>query len=116
MVEAGNDIELMKIAKEAFLLESGAGLIHKYKGIDELFTVVGFMRYADNLLVRMVNPYLLDAVSRVIRDSKRKLGWDDRLIGAMRLSLAAGVQPKRLAKSVSIALLYSLRENCRHIS
>ncbi|BBE20410.1 mannitol-1-phosphate 5-dehydrogenase [Aquipluma nitroreducens] len=111
MVEAGNDIELMKIAKDAFLLEAGAGLIYKYKGVDELFTVVGFMRYADNLLVRMVNPFLLDAVSRVIRDSKRKLGWDDRLIGAMRLSLAAGVPPKRLAKSVSIALLYSLRES-----
>lgn len=115
MVEAGNDIEIMKIAKEAFLYEAGAGLINKYKGVDELFGVPGFMRYVDDLLVRMVNPFLLDAVSRVIRDSKRKLGWDDRLVGAMRLSLAAGVQPKRLARGVSVALLHNLRENW-HVS
>ena len=110
MAEAGEDAALMKMAREAFLLECGAGLIHQHAGVDTLFTPAGFQAYADDLLARMVNPFLSDAVARVIRDSRRKLGWDDRLIGAMRLALAAGVAPKRLACGVRIAMRSLLRE------
>ena len=53
---------------------------------------------------RMVNPWLRDAVARVIRDPRRKLAWNDRLIGTMRLALDAGVAPHRFATAAARAL------------
>ncbi len=104
MAEAGRDQALMQTARNAFLGESGAGLLHRYQGKDPLFTPVGFQAYADDLLVRMTNPFLSDPVERVIRDPQRKLGWDDRLVGAMRLALQAGVTPVCLAEGARAAL------------
>ena len=52
----------------------------------------------------MVNPWLRDAVARVIRDPRRKLAWNDRLIGTMRLALDAGITPYRFAQGAAAAL------------
>jgi mannitol-1-phosphate/altronate dehydrogenase len=52
----------------------------------------------------MTNPYLRDRIERVIRDTPRKLAWDDRLIGTMRLALDAGVTPRRFALGAAAAL------------
>lgn len=103
MSEIAADPQLMTIGREAFLKESGGALIHKYAGRDPLFTEAGFRAYAEDLLARMVNPYLRDAVERVIRDPRRKLGWHDRLIGTMRLALVAGITPTRFAQGASAA-------------
>ena len=111
IADAGRDAALMQTAREAFLLECGAGLLHRHAGVDPLFTPAGFQAYADDLLARMVNPFLSDAVARVVRDPLRKLGWDDRLIGAMRLAAAAGVEPVRLAGAARLALRHWLRES-----
>ena len=104
MSEAENDPELMKLAREAFLEESGAALIARHQGLDPLFTAAGYQAYADDLLERMTNPYLRDRAERVIRDTPRKLSWDDRLIGTMRLALDAGVTPQRFALGAAAAL------------
>jgi mannitol-1-phosphate 5-dehydrogenase len=104
MAEAAKDPALMKLAREAFLLESGAALCRKYQGVDALFTQAGFAAYVDDLLVRMTNPYLKDAVDRVTRDTRRKLGWDDRLVGTMRLVLSQGLTPARYAKGAAAAV------------
>jgi mannitol-1-phosphate/altronate dehydrogenase len=104
MSEAANDPALMKLAREAFLEESGAGLIARHHGLDPLFTPPGYQVYADDLLERMTNPYLRDRTERVIRDTPRKLSWDDRLIGTMRLALDAGVTPHRFALGAAAAL------------
>ena len=96
---------MMEFAKEAFLTESGIGLRSKYAETnDELFTEEGFKVYAEDLLTRMVNPFLRDPVERVTRDPARKLGWNDRLIGSMLLAAEAGGVPTRLARGASIAL------------
>lgn len=90
--------QIMAIARQAFLNESGAALIKKYRDLnDPLFTPSGFQAYADDLLERITNPYLNDAVARAARDPQRKLGWDDRLIGAMRLALSQEIEPTHLA-------------------
>ncbi|MEI6783226.1 MAG: hypothetical protein WCQ21_20170, partial [Verrucomicrobiota bacterium] len=68
-----------------------------------LFTPAGYQVYADDLLERMTNPYLRDRIERVIRDTPRKLSWDDRLIGTMRLALDAGVTPRRFALGAAAA-------------
>ena len=105
MHEAGERGEMMELAKQAFLAESGVGLRGKYAETnDELFTEEGFKGYAEDLLARMVNPFLRDPVERVTRDPARKLGWNDRLIGSMLLAGEADVVPTHLARGASIAL------------
>ena len=44
----------------------------------------------------MTNPYLTDAIDRILRDLPRKLSWNDRVIGTMRLALSEGVTPNRV--------------------
>jgi mannitol-1-phosphate 5-dehydrogenase len=90
--------------RDAFLEESGASLIRKHAGVDPLFTPDGYRAFADDLLERMTNPFLMDTVERVARDPERKLGWDDRLIGTMRLALGQGVEPRRYAIGAAAAL------------
>lgn len=95
--------ELIALAREAFVNESGAALCKKYAGLDELFTPAGFAAYADDLLVRMPNPFLQDAVARITRDLERKLSWEDRVIGTMRLILSQDEVPAIFAKGAALA-------------
>jgi mannitol-1-phosphate 5-dehydrogenase len=104
MSEAAGNPVLMQLARDAFLLESGEALCRKYHGVDPLFTPDGFKAYVDDLLVRMTNPFLKDAVERVTRDTRRKLGWDDRLIGTIRLVMAQGLQSERYARGAATAV------------
>jgi mannitol-1-phosphate 5-dehydrogenase len=98
--------EMMAFLREAFLEESGEALVRRHSGIDPLFTREGYAEYADDLLRRMTNPYLGDTIERVGRDPARKLGWDDRLVGTMRVALSQGVEPKRFATGVAAALVF----------
>jgi mannitol-1-phosphate 5-dehydrogenase len=103
MSELAADPELRALGREAFLQESGPALLARHAGVDPLFTPAGYQAYADDLLARMINPWLQDAVERVIRDPRRKLGWNDRLIGTMRLALDAGRVPVRFARGAAAA-------------
>jgi mannitol-1-phosphate 5-dehydrogenase len=94
---------LFELVRCAFLEESGGALCRRHKGVDPLFTLSGWEVYAQDLLERMVNPYLRDRVDRVIRDPQRKLGWDDRLIGTMRRAIEAGIAPQRYAAGAAAA-------------
>jgi mannitol-1-phosphate 5-dehydrogenase len=94
----------MEVLRRAFLDESGAALCRKYAGRDPLFTPAGYAAYAEDLLVRMTNPHLHDTVARVGRDPQRKLGWDDRLIGTMRLAWSQGILPRYYAVGAAAAL------------
>ncbi len=95
---------MMPFLRDAFVHESGAALVQAHRGADPLFTPDGFREYADDLLRRMTNPLLLDTVRRVVRDPERKLGWDDRLVGTMRLALSRGIEPARYAAGAAAAL------------
>ena len=96
--------DLIEIARQAFFKESGSALIKKYASLnDELFTEAGFKAYVDGLLVRMTNPFLKDAIDRITRDPERKLSWDDRVIGTMRLILSQGFSPVNFAKGAKVA-------------
>lgn len=96
---------LIDFVRAAVLGEPGHALLERYALLgDPLFTETGFAAYVDDLLTRMVNPFLRDPIDRVCRDPERKLAWDDRLVGAMRLSLSAGVAPRRFAVGVAAAL------------
>lgn len=97
---------LLEIARRAVVEEAGAGLLARYGGLDTLFTPAGLAAYADDLLARMTNPHLRDTAARVGRDPQRKLGWSDRLVGAMRLARAGGVEPELLALGAGAALVF----------
>ncbi len=103
MHELAEKPEIIKIGKRAFIEESGRALCKKWKGVDELFTEQGFREYAEDLLVRMVNPFLTDSVERVCRDLERKLSWDDRVVGTMRLVVSQGFNPVELSHGAAIA-------------
>ncbi len=96
--------DIMEFLRTAFIHESGSALIQKHRGKDPLFTPEGYRTYAEDLLERMLNPFLLDTVERVGRDPERKLGWDDRLIGTMRLALQQGIRPHRYAFGAAAAV------------
>ncbi|HEX2905432.1 MAG TPA: hypothetical protein VHO69_01120, partial [Phototrophicaceae bacterium] len=96
--------DFMAFLRAAFIEESGAALIRKYGGTDPLFTQTGYTHYADNLLERMTNPFLRDTAERVGRDPARKLGWDDRLIGTLRLARRQQVAPQRYAFGAAAGL------------
>lgn len=106
ITESKNHEELIQFVREAFLEESGRALIQRHEGVDRLFTIEGFRAYADDLLDRMLNPYLHDTVERVTRDPLRKLAWNDRLIGTMRLVDRYGILPLRFARGAAAALEY----------
>jgi mannitol-1-phosphate 5-dehydrogenase len=94
---------IVEFLEAAFLEESGRALIAQNKGEDPLFTPQGFRDYAEDLLVRMFNPYLGDTVERVGRDAARKLAWDDRLIGTIRVGLRNRVDMKRFGFGAAAA-------------
>lgn len=98
--------DVIEFVRSAMLEESGDPLCARFAGVDPLFTPEGMRAYVDDLITRMLNPFVRDAVARVGRDPARKLGWDDRLIGAMRRALAADVIPRRYALGAAAALLW----------
>jgi mannitol-1-phosphate 5-dehydrogenase len=95
---------MLAFLRAAFIEESGAALIRKHAGVDPLFTPTGYEAYADDLLARMTNPWLGDTAERVGRDPQRKLGWDDRLIGTIRVALRQGIAPRRYAVGAAAGL------------
>jgi len=109
MSEVRRDPELLALGREAFINESGAALVRRHGASgDPLFTERGFAVYADDLLQRMTNPWLHDGVERVIRDPLRKLGWDDRFFGTMRMALEAGIEPRVMALGAAAAAAFAL--------
>ncbi|MBN2582438.1 MAG: hypothetical protein JXL80_05170 [Planctomycetes bacterium] len=94
----------VEFLRAAFVEESGAALRVKYAGLDPLFTEDGYRRYAEDLIQRMLNPHLKDTVKRLGRDCERKLRWDDRLVGTIRLALSQGVRPRRYVFGAAAAL------------
>lgn len=95
----------------AFVEESGVGLRNKFSEMnDPLFSESGFNAYAEDSINRMINPFLRDPVARITRDPMRKLGWNDRMLGAMRLAGKANKKPLLLAKGAHLALKMACAE------
>jgi mannitol-1-phosphate 5-dehydrogenase len=61
--------------------------------------------------VRFGNPLLKDPITRVAKDPIRKLGRDDRIIGAAELCLSQGITPDYIATVCAAALCYNCPED-----
>ncbi len=95
---------VVELIRQGFIDEAGAALVARWSGVDRLFTTEGFSQHVDDLIERMLNPHLGDIVERITRDPERKLGWNDRLIGPLRLSLEHGIRPVYLPLGAAAAL------------
>jgi mannitol-1-phosphate 5-dehydrogenase len=58
------------------------------------------------IIARFENAALDDPIMRVGRDPRRKLGAEDRLVGAARLAEQAGIRPEKLALAAAAALCF----------
>lgn len=63
--------------------------------------------HADNLLYRFTNTALADTVARVGKDTKRKLGENDRLIGALKLCEKHNVNANYICIGIAAAMLFT---------
>ena len=64
------------------------------------------MEIRKDVHVRFSNPLLRDGITRVARDPIRKLGHDDRIVGAAELCQSQGVTPSHIATICAAALCY----------
>lgn len=111
MTDLRDDAELMAIARDAFLNESGAALIKKYADLgDELFTQQGYKQHAEDLLERITNPYLSDTTERAGRDVTRKLGYNDRIFGTMVIALQQQIEPVNMALGAAAGISELLKK------
>jgi mannitol-1-phosphate 5-dehydrogenase len=109
MDQIAGDTELMQIASDAFVRESGGAMIGKYASLDdEMFTKAGYTAYAEDLLVRMTNHFLADSIARAGRDPRRKLSSRDRIFGTVKLAFEYGVAPVNMARGAKAGLKYLL--------
>ena len=95
--------ERIRAETRAAMGESAWALAREYPGE---FTEADLAAHADDLLRRFANRLLGDTVYRVGADLWRKLGPDDRLMGAMRLVEAHGGRPEHIARAVAAALRF----------
>ncbi|MEK7157526.1 MAG: mannitol-1-phosphate 5-dehydrogenase [Patescibacteria group bacterium] len=65
--------------------------------------------YAEKVISRFQNPYLKDEIVRVARQSKRKLGREDRLIKPALMTLEQGQTPVYLSTGITAALFYDYK-------
>ena len=103
--EAVVNPEIRKIL-EGTLEEAGTALIKKYH-----FSKKELRDYSGDLLQRFANKALGDTVYRVGRQPLRKLGPQDRLVGAARLCLNFEIKPKNIIFTIAAALCYNYKED-----
>jgi mannitol-1-phosphate 5-dehydrogenase len=97
---AVRDPEIRTAVRDA-MEEGRRGLARRYGP-----ELAGDRRELEAILKRFENAALDDPVLRVGRDPLRKLGREDRLVGAARLAAEAGVQPRRLALVAAAAMCF----------
>ena len=95
--------DIFAFLRAAFIQESGEALVRKHAGKDPLFTHEGYREYADDLLARMVNPFLHDSVGK---------GWA-RPAAKTRLGRPLGGNPARGVTAGHQAITLCLRHSSR---
>lgn len=98
--ESMNDPQI-EAAVRSVLAETGEALIRKHG-----FSREAHQEHVEDLLRRFANMALGDQVARVGGDPARKLGPDDRLVGAARLAEDYGVCPTNVCKAIAAALYF----------
>ncbi len=104
--EAAFDRELGQITKNA-MWESGSSLIAEYPNE---FNEQNIGIHIDDLISRFRNKALGDTMFRAGRDLYRKLGPNDRLIGAVHLCVKQGLVPTYICLAVASAFFFKAKD------
>lgn len=99
--QAVNDFDIRYCAFRA--LVSSALAVSKENGAE----IKPLIDHAENLLYRFTNTALADTVERVGKDTRRKLGSNDRLIGALKLCEKYGIDATYICIGIAAGLLFS---------
>lgn len=102
LAETLEDEEIFNATKRA--MEEGSELL--LATYEEVFTKESLSLFIEDLLERFKNSTLGDTLFRVGRDLKRKLGGDDRLMGAMLAAYKRGTSYHEIAKAYAKALSF----------
>ncbi len=100
--EAAEDRNLSTVSRQA-MWEAGRALIAAYP---QEFHEKNIGEHIEDLLFRFKNRALGDTIYRVGRDLYRKLGPDDRLVGAVGLCEAHGIVPENICLGIACALFF----------
>lgn len=102
-------LELPNVATHvrSAMQESAQALMKEYPGE---FTEKALADHIDDLIMRFRNKALGDTVFRVGRDLKRKLGKDDRLIGALLLAVKHNIDCPATIKTVHDAMRFRAKD------
>lgn len=99
--QAVNDFDIRYCVFRALVRSALA--IAKENGVE----IDGLIGHAENLLYRFTNTALADTVARVGKDTKRKLGSNDRLIGALKLCEKHGIDGTYLCIGIAAGMLFA---------
>jgi len=100
LAEAAHDPVILPVVARVYE-EMSTALIAKF-GLDPAEQ----RRFADQSLAKFQDWAIVDPIARQVADPLRKLGHEDRLVGAALTALAQGVQPTALALVIAAALRY----------
>ena len=95
-----NDFDIRYSAYRALVVSALA--VAKENGVEAAWLI----EHAENLLYRFTNTALADTVERVGKDTKRKLGSNDRLIGALKLCEKHKVNGTYICIGIAAAMLF----------
>lgn len=101
MYQAMKDEKVVSVTRAA-LAETAQALIKCY-GVDPK----EHQEHIEDLLERFGNVALGDQVARVGRDPLRKLGPEDRLVGAAKFVLEQGIFPENVCKGIAAGLCFN---------
>ncbi|MEO6623226.1 MAG: hypothetical protein ABIN37_00115 [Burkholderiaceae bacterium] len=99
--EAAHDPMILEVA-QGVIDESGAAISAKHG-----YTREEQQAYGEQSLRKYQNRDIVDPLERQVRDPIRKLGRNDRLVGAACLALEYGIRPDNLALGIAAALEYA---------
>ena len=99
--QAVADFDIRYCAYRALI--SSALAVSKENGVDMQMLI----DHADNLLYRFENRALADTVDRVGKDTIRKLGSNDRLVGALKLCEKHGVDASYICIGIAAGMLFA---------
>ncbi len=99
--QAVEDFDIKYVAFKA--LTQSALAISKENGVD----MDMLLSHAENLLYRFLNKALGDTVARVGKDTIRKLGENDRLIGALKLAEKHGLNNEYICIGIASGLVFA---------
>ncbi|WP_311643870.1 mannitol-1-phosphate 5-dehydrogenase [Selenomonas noxia] len=105
IASAMKDEEIVSFVRRVWA-ETGELLIEKF-GFDRE-KLAAYIRTAEE---RFKNPHLSDAVTRVARGPKRKLGAKDRLVSPARQLIERGRRPEALATVIAAALHFDYADD-----